>query len=428
MIDQLITSDSMDPSDNGTTYISYSYTASLFNLSSETPYSYVIKRNDTQSVVGPFNFTLPGPSANSSELNLLIFADIDNSAIGNVTINGPFQALTANQTQFDAQICLGDIAYNIFSHTGLSGEYFYNSMQNLSTIWPFMITPGNHEWQFDYSFLNFRTRQPLNEEWQNQYFSFNYGPVHFLFVNYMFWIDANSSVQAEINQWLNNDLTVYNASGRVTWPWLVVVTHYPIYCSYNIPPFGKCSSYFVQFKQWDQLWYKFKVDLVLGSHVHYWERCGPVFNNTLMPFYSPPGDTSFHYIQNPQAPVYTIDGSAGNNDWMANVSVNLQPFSINYNNSIAYSTLTVYNASTMYYAHIDSTTGNLIDFFYLQKGPLYPYPQNNNTNGNSGTWWKVAIVIAGVGVVLGLVCFALRRKSPKHEIQEDDYVGLRLKN
>jgi hypothetical protein len=35
-----------------------------------------------------------------------------------------------------------------------------------------------------------------------------------------------------------------------------------------------------------------------------------------MPYYSPPDDIAKHYIINPQAPVYTLDGSAGNNYYM----------------------------------------------------------------------------------------------------------------
>jgi hypothetical protein len=43
---------------------------------------------------------------------------------------------------------------------------------------------------------------------------------------------------------------------------------------------------------------------------------GPIALNQSAPYYSPPDDTGKHYIMNAEAPIYTIDGSAGNGYFM----------------------------------------------------------------------------------------------------------------
>jgi len=95
-----------------------------------------------------------------------------------------------------------------------------------------------------------------------------------------------------------------------------------------------------------------------------------------------------------------------------NIEAPKAPFTINYDINIAYSTLTVMNDSCLYYEHVNSSNGAVLDYFYLMKGPEYPYPQRD---------YKYLIIggIALLGLIVGLV-FAYRRfKKPK---EEDVYV------
>lgn len=155
---------------------------------------------------------------------------------------------------------------------------------------------------------------------ENQYFSYNVGKIHYLYVNYD-WYYNNEELQSNTTAMMDfiyNDLNTANAT-RSLRPWIIVVTHRPIYCSYSSPydkPPKRCYSFYQQYEMFDEIWYQYRVDLVLQAHVHYWERMGPIYANNSMPFYSPPGDVGTHYIINPQAPVYTLDGSAGNNYYM----------------------------------------------------------------------------------------------------------------
>jgi Predicted phosphohydrolases len=135
------------------------------------------------------------------------------------------------------------------------------------------MTPGNHEWRGNYSFLSFRLKMPVFKQSNNHYFSFNVGKMHFIGANYIFYDDEGQEEKERMLAWLRNDLEVANAS-RKERPWIIVFSHYPIYCSYNnySEQSSKCSSYYGKFKVFDELWYEYRVDLVLGSHVHYWER------------------------------------------------------------------------------------------------------------------------------------------------------------
>ncbi len=126
------------------------------------------------------------------------------------------------------------------------------------------ITPGNHELGANYSFLNFRTKMPLYNTSANHYFSYSVGKIHFIFLNFEFR-DLKNDVDSSLITWLTNDLLVANSS-RAQRPWIVIVTHYPIYCS------ADCKVYFTRYKKLDQLFYNYRVDLILSAHVHYWER------------------------------------------------------------------------------------------------------------------------------------------------------------
>lgn len=50
-----------------------------------------------------------------------------------------------------------------------------------------MVTAGNHELLLDYVFLNMRFRMPLYSRVYNNYYSFNLGLIHYIFVNSIYY-------------------------------------------------------------------------------------------------------------------------------------------------------------------------------------------------------------------------------------------------
>jgi hypothetical protein len=99
----------------------------------------------------------------------------------------------------------------------------------------------------------------------NQYYSFTIGKIHYLGVNYAYNASATPEQRDAMLSWINADLAEANKE-RFHVPWLVVFSHYPIYCSDN------CSQYYEEYQAWDKLWFNNEVDLVLQGHRNYWER------------------------------------------------------------------------------------------------------------------------------------------------------------
>ena len=135
------------------------------------------------------------------------------------------------------------------------------------------MTPGNHEVYQNFSFLNYRLRMPNYDQTSNQYYSFDVGQIHFLAIDMDFY-DNYTLNQTAMTDWIVNDLQ--NArSQNATVPWIIVLTHRPIYCSYSSlydPENKRCYSFYSQRSNWDEIFYTYKVDLVLQAHVHSYER------------------------------------------------------------------------------------------------------------------------------------------------------------
>jgi len=117
---------------------------------------------------------------------------------------------------------------------------------------------------------------PLYNKTANHYFSFNLGRIHFLAVNYDWYYNNanNPQIQKDMMDWLHNDLTQATKT-RDQRPWIIVLTHRPIYCSYNSLsdlPWKRCYNFPTNFSIFDDLWYEYRVDWVMQAHVHYWER------------------------------------------------------------------------------------------------------------------------------------------------------------
>jgi len=136
---------------------------------------------------------------------------------------------------------------------------------------------GNHDQYDNWSFVNLRIRNPLYIETQNHYFSFNWEGIHFTEVNFEYFDNVTPEMQEEIFAWIENDLKIANQpENREKFPWIVFITHRPIYCSYieqgAIPEYKWCYYFYSVRKIWDELLHKYSVDLVLAADKHSYER------------------------------------------------------------------------------------------------------------------------------------------------------------
>ena len=107
------------------------------------------------------------------------------------------------------------------------------------------------------------------------FWSFNVGKAHVVH------IDSYSSVSTQMfdgavadtfQTWLDNDLARVN---RKQTPWIIAVFHAPWYNS-NSAHYKENEP---QRLKYEQILYKFGVDVALNGHVHSYERSYPVYNN-----------------------------------------------------------------------------------------------------------------------------------------------------
>jgi len=108
---------------------------------------------------------------------------------------------------------------------------------------------------------------------------------------------------------LENDLIQATANRNIT-PWIIVIGHRPLYCSSagfsnNSAPIF--TSYSIQ-QAFENLFYRYHVDIFFCGHSHAYERIFPTYNNT---------PTATNYI-NPSSTAYIVAGAAGNLEGLDN--------------------------------------------------------------------------------------------------------------
>lgn len=218
---------------------------------------------------------------------------------------------------------IGDISY-ADDYVAHMYEWVWNTwfqtMQPITSAIPYMVTPGNHEYQCsdatqcpfatNFTAYNNRFNMPGYTSTSNNsmWYSFDYGPIH--------WIGLSTETDfpdaPEVPElfgdqltWLENDLKQAYAN-RAKVPFILVGGHRPIYAS-SVGFFdGKTPILDAANLQRavEHLFLRYKVDVFFVGHVHSYERTYPIAQN----------QTTGHSYNNPTAPVYIINGCGGNEE------------------------------------------------------------------------------------------------------------------
>ncbi|KAE8878353.1 hypothetical protein PF005_g13874 [Phytophthora fragariae] len=326
-------------------YSLYSYHAIVTGLKPNTEYFYKVGSASSkkfQSAVS--SFTTARKSGDDSPFTIAVYGDMGadaNAVETNKYVNGLVDKV-------DFVYHLGDVSYAddafLSAKTAFGFYYeqvynkFMNSMTNIMRRMAYMVLVGNHEAEChspscllsdsklnqlgNYSAFNSRFRMPSNESGGvlNMMYSYEYASVHFTTVS-----SETDYPHAPSNAyhthhvyghfgdqlaWLEEDLKAADAN-RDKVPWIVVGMHRPMYtirsCDAGGGPNNDFDALNVQ-EAFEELFIKYKVDLVLQGHVHAYERQYPVANGSAVMHGVSKDDTIY---KNPQAPVYVISGSAG---------------------------------------------------------------------------------------------------------------------
>jgi hypothetical protein len=352
----------------------YDHYAVMTGLTPGQRYAYVVGDNEGGWSV-TFQFVAGTHDAEPFTIAVVGDMGIDNS-------EGTANALTllAVKDQIDWLWHIGDISYadDHFWDYGYTWNYFFNMIRPISSKMPYMVLPGNHEysamnWLYyftkDFKVYNDKFHMPGNASGSNtsMYHSFDYGLVHFI------CLSTESSFPKAMESpdlfgdelvWLENDL-LKAVSNRKNRPWIIVGMHRPIYSSatdfsVNGVPVNTDRSNSLDLQQaFEDLFMKYKVDVVFQAHVHAYERSYPVFNNQV---------TSKDY-NSPPSPFYITSANGGCleglvwewNDplpaWSAIVDAK----------EFGYGTLSIVNATQLVWQQFSSSTNQVIDKVILNK-------------------------------------------------------------
>lgn len=254
----------------------YVYTAEFTGLNPDETYEYRAGYGDKRTEWHNLS------TSDASNFKALIFPDSQSSDYS----GWQKLAQTAYSKNSDAAffINMGDLVDNGYDFS--QWRSWFNAVTPMIENIPLAPVMGNHEtynmnWQIamptPYLTL-FSLPENGTEKNQNQYYSFNYGDVHFTVLNTQTdeMADFNPNLMDEQLAWLRSDLASANAK------WKIVLMHKDIlrYAFTDRP--NNFDPAQIQFTPWAQqlmpVFEEYGVDAVLTAHLHTYRRRVPLKN------------------------------------------------------------------------------------------------------------------------------------------------------
>ncbi|ETI33391.1 hypothetical protein F443_19936 [Phytophthora nicotianae P1569] len=380
-------------------YNLFHHHAKITGLKPRTKYYYKVgSRGDEKYTSDVTSFNTARPATDDSTFNVLIYGDLgdgENSVDTIANVN----KLTSDD--IDLVYHLGDISYadDDFLALKQAAGFFYeevynkwmNSLMPLMSRVPYMVLVGNHEAEChspvcqlsrkkrnalgNYTAYNTRFKMPYEESsgTLNMWHSFDHGPIHFTSIssetdypgapsNRMTpWV-YNGNFGDQLS-WIEADLKKANAN-RANVPWIFVGMHRPLYSvlnSENDVPNEQTALIQAAF---EELLLKYKVDVVLAGHKHYYERNLPVAKNKA----DLDGVSDDHKVyDNPQAPVHILTGGAGQVEGMSKPPTHTASWNtVSDYEHFGYSMLEA-NRTTLVWKYILSSDQSVQDEFVMYK-------------------------------------------------------------
>lgn len=184
------------------------------------------------------------------------------SVMGDLGKNSSDQQAVLTQlkgVRSDLLLITGDVAYDEGTLAQYEA-YFFSVYRDILSLIPVFPVSGNHDYKTRDA-ASFREVFVLPEnsglEGKERWYSFNWGPVHFVMLD----TQRRNEVQAS---WLRADL---EANTR---PWTIAVLHKPPYSS------GSHGSDLAVRRRFQPVMAELGVDLVFAGHEHNYERILPI--------------------------------------------------------------------------------------------------------------------------------------------------------
>lgn len=254
----------------GTSADFYQYVADVDGLRPSTTYSYALQMNGADLTNGADRF-VTAPIPGSGTTRFIAFGD---SGIGSAEQYALARLMAADQ--FDFMMHLGDIVYGSAATTGPATHtgyqnWFFDVYRDILRAKPVFPTIGNHDNGIgsgrvyrDVFVLPEGGASATYPDHAERFYSFDYGPVHFVSLDTETAFLDTARRQAQI-AWLDADLAA------TTREWKVVFFHRPPYST----GFEHGSDLTVR-NTFAPIFERHGVQLVLNGHDHDYERTLPM--------------------------------------------------------------------------------------------------------------------------------------------------------
>jgi len=357
----------------------YNHFVLLQNLTTSTKYYYICGSEDWSS---ENSFTTAPDEFVPFSVGVYGDMGIDNSAN---TVKRVTDRVANGEMDFIYHV--GDLAYaddHVFSFQK-TWNTFSENIEAISSSIPYMVMPGNHEYTSYDPFLYFETKNFVvynhrfsmpktgTNQSQSMYYSFDYSNVHFIsYSTETSYKDApfgDASNYGDELAWLEADLIEANLpENRQKHPWIIVGGHRPIYSSCEgysaagvpINSWSPPSNSLTLQQVFEDLFNKYKVDLILNGHVHSYERNYPTYKNK----------RTSGYV-NPTSPMNIVIGNAGNIEGLENggeaywTQPQPQWSAFRYGDDYGYAVMTFHNNTHLSWKFYTATKDELQDEFTL---------------------------------------------------------------
>jgi len=244
-------------------------------------------------------------------------------------------------------------------------------VEKIAGSFAYMTLPGNHESANNFTHYINRFNMPFNKASQNTswYYSFDLGPAHFVMLDTeVYFYNSNETIEFQ-KSWFLDDLAKANAN-RSLRPWLIVLSHHPLYCSMDyrekmVQDNGDCGDDALLLQEaLEDIFYDSGVDLYIQAHVHNYERNTAIYKNQTVP--SEFDGPNIHI--GAKAPIYITNGNAGN--YLAHndpTSPTPQDWSQFWSNDYGYAKMSIYNNTHLFYEQFSSPELECIDYVWIIK-------------------------------------------------------------
>jgi hypothetical protein len=252
----------------------YQYSAQLSGLAASTKYDYRPFVNGVAAAAAAAFTT--APSTGTGGVTFIAFGD---SGVGSSEQRQLAALMKADA--FDLVLHAGDIVYGTASGTGDATygtfqSWFFDIYGWLPAV-PFMPSEGNHDSRpsngngrayLDLFMLPSNGASAAYPDHAERYYSFDYGPVHFVALDTEFAFQ-DAARRAEQLAWLEADL-----AGTLQ-PWKVAYFHRSPFSSG-----GEHGSDLTVRSAFGPLFERYGVDLAISAHEHVYERTIPINETT----------------------------------------------------------------------------------------------------------------------------------------------------